>query len=60
MLPGSSCNRLAASSMLCIVSMLRLGESSGLPSPMDDDSRERMLLCLKVLSSPTEDLTQVG
>lgn len=58
--PGSRSNRLAASSMLYIVSMLRLGDSSGLPSPMDDDSRERMLLCLNVLSSPTEDFTQVG
>ncbi|MEW5304789.1 MAG: hypothetical protein WDW36_007376 [Sanguina aurantia] len=57
--PAASTHRLAASSMLVIVSMLRLGESAALPSPMDDDSRERMLLCLKVLSSPTEDLTQV-
>ena len=38
--------------MLWVAAIMRLGESSMLPHPPDDDSLERMLSCLQILSSP--------
>ena len=40
-----------AEGMQYVVAFLRLGESAGsTPTPLDADSRDRMLLCLRVLS----------
>lgn len=52
-------NKLTAEAMLYIVSILRLGESSSLPCPLDDDSKDRMMVCLQVLSKPEDELVQV-
>jgi len=40
--------------MLIMVSILRLGKSSNPTQPIDPNSYERICLCLKVLSEPTE------
>lgn len=46
----STINRLSAEAMMYIVAILRLGENNGAATPLDCDSRDRMLLCLRVLS----------
>lgn len=61
-LPGmqaATIHRLTAEAMLYIVSILRLGETNGAATPMDSDSRDRMLLCLRVLSGQEEASNQV-
>ncbi len=52
-------NTLTGEVMLYIASMLRLGDSPSLPVPLDDDSRDRMLVCLSVLAKPDEDTVKV-
>jgi coatomer subunit beta len=51
--PPAAANKAAAEAMLAIVAILRLGERGGTPTPMDDDSRDRMAACLKVLAKPS-------
>lgn len=58
-IPGAALNKASAEAMLVIVSMLRLGDSSSLPCPLDDDSRVRMLQCLQMLARPDEELVKV-
>ncbi|GLI63658.1 hypothetical protein VaNZ11_006695 [Volvox africanus] len=49
--PASQLNTLYAEAMQYVVAALRLGESAGsTPTPLDADSRDRMLLCLRVLA----------
>ncbi|KAF5842052.1 coatomer beta subunit appendage platform-domain-containing protein [Dunaliella salina] len=55
----SSMNKATASAMLTITHILRLGEAPQLPVPLDDDSRDRMLLCLHVLAHPEEEAVKV-
>ena len=50
--PRAAGRRAAAQAMLAVAAILRLGEWPGLPSPLDDDSRERMTACLSVLARP--------
>jgi coatomer subunit beta len=45
-------NKVHAEIMLYIVCMLRLGKVGGLPTPIDDDSADRLKLCLKTLTAP--------
>lgn len=52
-------NKAVAQGMLAIISIMRLGESNALPTPLDDDSRERMAACVKVLASPSPDSQSV-
>ena len=49
----SDARRLQAETMLYIVCMLRLGKSSTLPTPIDEDSADRLSLCLKTLAAPS-------
>lgn len=53
-------NKTSAAAMLAIISMMRLGESPVLPTPLDDDSRDRMAACIQVLAQPEEDMVKVG
>ncbi|KAG6547730.1 hypothetical protein Mapa_010543 [Marchantia paleacea] len=46
-------NKATAEILLTLVSMLRLGESRTVP-PIDDDSYDRISLCVKILSSPDD------
>lgn len=48
--PEEQRNLVHAEIMLYVVSMLRLGESPLLPHPIDDDSTDRLTLCLSVLA----------
>jgi hypothetical protein len=57
--PRAAANRASATAMLLVASVLRLGEWSGLPSPLDDDSRERMSTCLEVLARPEPEMVKV-
>ena len=55
----ASMNKANASAMLCITNILRLGEAPHLPVPLDDDSRDRMMVCLQVLAHPEEEEVKV-
>eukprot|EP00775_Hariotina_reticulata_P014952 gene14952-biopygen1847 len=48
--PAAVVNKLGARGMLAIISMMRLGDSPALPTPLDDDSRDRMAACVQVLA----------
>ena len=52
-------NAELAEVMLYLVCMLRLGGSKGLAQPMDADSANRIALCLRVLSDPSEAMSAV-
>jgi coatomer subunit beta len=47
-------NKTSAEVMLILVSILRLGQSSVLAHPIDDDSYDRITLCVRILSSPDD------
>lgn len=47
-------NKAKAEILLILVAMLRLGQSSALPHPIDKDSSDRISLCIRVLSSPDD------
>jgi coatomer subunit beta len=47
-------NKATAEVLLYLVSILRLGESTALPHPIDDDSRDRITLAVRILSSPSD------
>jgi coatomer subunit beta len=52
-------NRLNAQCMLFMSSIVNLGKS-GLPTtPMDLDSNDRIMACLRVLSDPTPELQKI-
>lgn len=46
-------NLVAAEVLLIMTSIVRLGQSHIPPNPIDADSYERIILCIKVLSEPT-------
>ena len=50
--PAARANALHAEVMLIIVCVLRLGKSKTLATPIDEDSADRLSLCLKTLSEP--------
>eukprot|EP00897_Mesotaenium_endlicherianum_P005514 jgi/Mesen1/4991/ME000248S04270 len=52
-------NHTIAEVLLYFVSMLRLGQSTALPHPIDDDSSDRIGLCIRMLSSPTDAVRSV-
>lgn len=56
---GVALNKIKAEIMLILVSMLRLGESSVLPHPIDRDSYDRISLCIRLLSSPDDVIRSV-
>eukprot|EP00899_Mesostigma_viride_P014322 jgi/Mesvir1/22891/Mv19414-RA.1 len=49
--PGAALNTMIAEVMLIVVSIYRLGESPYLPHPIDEDSRDRLSMCIRVLSN---------
>ena len=48
---------IKSESMLIMTSIIRAGKSQFVVSQIDEDSLDRILLCLRVLSSQTEDDT---
>ncbi|KAH7440154.1 hypothetical protein KP509_04G093900 [Ceratopteris richardii] len=57
--PTISVNKAVADALLLMSSMLTLGQSTVLPHPIDDDSFDRISLCIRLLSSPTDMMRQV-
>jgi coatomer subunit beta len=52
-------NKAEAEILLYMVSMLRLGQSSALSHPIDDDAYDRITLCIKVLTEKDPLMTTV-
>ncbi|GJS44063.1 coatomer subunit beta-1 [Tanacetum coccineum] len=52
-------NKESTQVLLIIVSMLQLGQSSFLPHPIDNDSYERIVLCLRLLCNPDEQIRKI-
>lgn len=48
-------NELKAEAMLIMISIIRIGKSEFPTSQIDEDSHDRVLTCLRVLSSYPED-----
>ncbi|KAF7063669.1 hypothetical protein CFC21_070171 [Triticum aestivum] len=48
-------NKASAEALLIMVSMLRLGKSSYLPHPIDIDSYDRIVFCVRLLCSTDDD-----
>ncbi|CAI0460682.1 unnamed protein product [Linum tenue] len=52
-------NKAATHALLIMVSMLQLGQSSVLPHPIDSDSYDRILLCIRLLSNTGDDIRKI-
>eukprot|EP00051_Salpingoeca_urceolata_P007122 m.94409 g.94409 ORF g.94409 m.94409 type:complete len:949 (+) comp15123_c1_seq1:4221-7067(+) len=52
-------NKVRAEAMLLLASILRVGKSTVPSSTIDQDSFERIMTCLRVLSEPTPDVRRV-
>uniref|UniRef100_A0A0C9QQH4 Coatomer subunit beta n=1 Tax=Wollemia nobilis TaxID=56998 RepID=A0A0C9QQH4_9CONI len=52
-------NKATAEALLIMVSMLRLGQSAVLPHPIDNDSFDRISLCICILTSHDDVLKKV-
>ncbi|CAN6458868.1 unnamed protein product [Victoria cruziana] len=52
-------NQTSAGVMLVIVSLLQLGDSSFLPHPIDNDSRDRIVFCLRILCNTGDEVRQI-
>ncbi|CAI0438730.1 unnamed protein product [Linum tenue] len=52
-------NKASTQALLIMVSMLQLGQSSVLPHPIDSDSYDRMLLCIRLLCNTGDDIRKI-
>ncbi|KAJ9167595.1 hypothetical protein P3X46_019214 [Hevea brasiliensis] len=52
-------NKASAQALLIMVSMLQLGQSSVLPHPIDNDSYDRILLCIRLLCNTGDDIRKI-
>ena len=52
-------NKASAQALLYMVSMLQLGESSVLPQPIDNDSRDRIVLCMRLLCNTGDEVRKI-
>ncbi|CAI0550558.1 unnamed protein product [Linum tenue] len=52
-------NKAVTQALLVMVSMLQLGQSSVLPHPIDSDSYDRILLCIRLLSNTGDDIRKI-
>ncbi|KAJ0595040.1 putative clathrin/coatomer adaptor, adaptin-like, coatomer beta subunit, armadillo-like helical [Helianthus annuus] len=55
----SEVNKASTQVLLIIVSMLQLGQSSFLPHPIDNDSNDRIVLCIRLLCNPGEEMKKI-
>ncbi|GJY10674.1 coatomer subunit beta-1 [Tanacetum coccineum] len=55
----SEVNKASTQVLLITVSMLQLGQSSFLPHPIDNDSYERIVLCIRLLCNPGEEIKKI-
>lgn len=52
-------NKASTQALLYMVSMLQLGESSVLPQPIDNDSRDRIVLCMRLLCNTGDEVRKI-
>jgi len=52
-------NKATTQALLIIVSMLQLGQSSVLPHPIDNDSYDRIVLCIRLLINPGDEIRKI-
>lgn len=52
-------NRISTEALLIMVSMLQLGESSALPHPIDNDSRDRIVICMRLLCNTGDEKRKI-
>ncbi|PON83647.1 Coatomer beta subunit [Trema orientale] len=52
-------NKTTTQVLLILVSMLQLGQSSVLPQPIDNDSHERIVLCIRLLCNTGDDVRKI-
>ncbi|KAI9073058.1 hypothetical protein K1719_044978 [Acacia pycnantha] len=52
-------NRATTQALLIMVSMLQLGQSSILPHPIDNDSHDRIVLCIRLLCNTGDDVRRI-
>ncbi|XP_021808668.1 coatomer subunit beta-1-like [Prunus avium] len=52
-------NKATTQALLIMVSMLQLGQSSVLPHPIDNDSRDRIVLCIRLLCHKGEEVRKI-
>ena len=52
-------NRASSQALLIMVSILQLGQSSVLPHPIDNDSYDRIVLCIRLLCNTGDDIRKI-
>lgn len=52
-------NKASTQALLIMVSMLQLGQSPVLPHPIDNDSYDRIVLCIRLLSNTGDDIRKI-
>ncbi|GAB4841886.1 hypothetical protein Ancab_011841 [Ancistrocladus abbreviatus] len=52
-------NKATAQALLIMVSMLQLGQSSFLPHPIDNDSYDRITLCIRLLCNTGDEMRKI-
>jgi len=52
-------NKASTEALLIMVSILQLGKSSYLPHPIDNDSYDRIVLCVRLLCNTGDDVRKV-
>lgn len=52
-------NKASSQALLIMVSMLQLGQSSVLPHPIDNDSYDRIVLCIRLLCNTGDDIRKI-
>ncbi|KAI4329440.1 hypothetical protein L6164_021703 [Bauhinia variegata] len=52
-------NKATTQALLIMVSMLQLGQSSVLPHPIDSDSHDRIVLCIRLLCNAGDEIRKI-
>lgn len=52
-------NKASSQALLIMVSMLQLGQSSVLPHPIDNDSYDRIVVCIRLLCSTGDNIRKI-
>ncbi|KAA8521416.1 hypothetical protein F0562_012092 [Nyssa sinensis] len=52
-------NKASTQALLIMVSMLQLGQSSVLPHPIDNDSYDRIVLCIRLLCNTEDEIRKI-
>ncbi|XP_057467443.1 coatomer subunit beta-1 [Actinidia eriantha] len=52
-------NKASTEALLIMVSMLQLGQSSFLPHPIDNDSYDRVILCIRLLCNTGDEVRKI-